>query len=49
MFKNIKDFNKLINADVNAAYNILRKVFPNAFVEGIEGVGLHARDGCKGS
>jgi putative transposase len=31
----------LINADVNAAYNILRKVFPNAFAEGIEGVGLH--------
>ena len=27
---------KLINADVNASYNILRKAFPNAFVEGIE-------------
>jgi len=26
---------KLINADVNASYNILRKAFPNAFVEGI--------------
>jgi len=32
---------KLINADVNGSYNILRKVFPNAFSNGIEGVGLH--------
>ncbi|KHO63192.1 transposase [Thermoanaerobacter sp. YS13] len=31
----------LINADVNSAYNIIRKVFPKAFAEGIEGVGLH--------
>ncbi|HUM42845.1 MAG TPA: transposase [Fervidobacterium sp.] len=31
----------LINADVNGAYNIIRKAFPNTFVEGIEGVGLH--------
>lgn len=31
----------LINADVNSAYNIIRKVFPEAFAEGIEGVGLH--------
>ena len=31
----------LINADVNAAGNIIRKVFPNAFADGIEGVGLH--------
>lgn len=30
----------LINADVNGAGNIIRKVFPNAF-DGIEGVGLH--------
>lgn len=30
----------LINADVNGASNIIRKVFPNAF-DGIEGVGLH--------
>ncbi len=29
------------NADVNGAYNILRKVVPKAFAEGIEGVGLH--------
>ncbi len=31
----------LINADVNGAYNIMRKVVPNAFAEGIAGVGLH--------
>lgn len=31
----------LINADVNGAYNIIRKAFPNAFADGIEGVGLH--------
>ncbi len=31
----------LINADVNEAYNIMRKVVPNAFAEGIAGVGLH--------
>jgi putative transposase len=26
---------KVINADINASYNILRKAFPNAFAEGI--------------
>ena len=32
----------MINADVNAAYNVLRKAVPKAFVvDGIEGVGLH--------
>jgi IS605 OrfB family transposase len=32
----------IINADVNAAYNIIRKAFPKAFTaDGIEGVGLH--------
>jgi len=31
----------IINADVNAAYNIIRKAFPKAFADGIEGVGLH--------
>ena len=31
----------LINADVNGSLNICRKVFPNAFAKGIEGVGLH--------
>ena len=30
-----------INADVNGAYQIMKKVFPNAFANGIEGVGLH--------
>jgi len=30
-----------INADVNAAYNIIRKVFPEEFSEGIEDVSLH--------
>lgn len=27
----------IINADTNASYNIIRKVFPNAFADGIEG------------
>lgn len=31
----------LINADVNGAYQIMRKVFPEVCAEGIEGVGLH--------
>jgi len=32
----------IINADVNAGYNIIKKAFPNAdSVDGIEGVGLH--------
>lgn len=30
-----------INADVNAAYQITKKVFPNAFADGIEGVVIH--------
>ena len=30
-----------INADVNGAYQIMKKVIPNAFAKGIEGVGLH--------
>lgn len=30
-----------INADVNGAYQIMKKVFPNIFIEGIEGVVLH--------
>ena len=36
---------KIINADVNGAYNIIRKAIPNAFqkwsADGIEGEGLH--------
>jgi putative transposase len=39
LFKSEKGI--LINADVNGAYNILRKVFPDAFANGVEGVGLH--------
>lgn len=31
----------VINADVNGAYQILKKVIPNAFANGIEGAGLH--------
>ena len=30
-----------INADVNGAYNIMIKAIPNAFTDGIEGVGAH--------
>ncbi len=30
-----------INADVNGAYQILKKVFPNAYADGIQGVALH--------
>ncbi len=30
----------IINADVNGAYNILKKAFPKAFANGIEAVGL---------
>ena len=30
-----------INADVNAVYQIMKKVFPNVFADGIEGVVLH--------
>ena len=32
---------KSINSDVNGSYNIIRKVFPNAFAYGIEDVHLH--------
>ncbi|MDD4624690.1 MAG: transposase [Bacilli bacterium] len=32
---------KLINADVNGSYQIMKKVFPNTFSNGIEGAGLH--------
>ena len=39
LFKSNEDI--LINSDVNGAYNIIKKVFPNAFVDGIEGVHLH--------
>jgi putative transposase len=32
---------RMINADVNGAFNIIRKVAPNAFVDGVEGVVVH--------
>ena len=33
---------RVINADVNGAFNILRKAFPNVFnTNGIEGVVVH--------
>ncbi|MBO4542680.1 MAG: transposase [Bacteroidales bacterium] len=31
----------LINADVNGAFQILKKAFPNAYADGIEGVAFH--------
>jgi putative transposase len=31
----------LINSDVNGSYNIIKKAFPNAFANGIEGVAVH--------
>lgn len=37
----ISNENKEINADVNGAYQIMKKAFPNVFSDGIEGVGLH--------
>lgn len=37
----ISNDGKFINADVNGAYQIMKKAFPNAFADGIEGVGLH--------
>jgi putative transposase len=39
LFRSVKGI--LINADVNGALNIMRKAFPNAFANGIQGVGLH--------
>jgi hypothetical protein len=34
----IKGEKTTINADVNGSFNIIRKVVPNAFVDGIEGI-----------
>ncbi|RZN47095.1 transposase [archaeon] len=31
----------VVNADVNAAYNIIRKAFPDALAKGIEDASLH--------
>ena len=33
----------LIHADLNAVYNIIKKAIPEAFVNGIEGIGLYPR------
>ena len=37
----VADCGKKINADVNGAYQILKKVIPDAFSKGIEGAGSH--------
>ncbi|WP_304957560.1 hypothetical protein [Dubosiella newyorkensis] len=34
------DMGKLINGDVNAVLQILKKVVPNTYANGIEGIGL---------
>jgi transposase len=36
----IKGEDKVINADVNGSYNILRKAIPNVFADGIEGLSV---------
>ncbi len=36
---------RLINADVNGSYNILRKAIPNAFSDGIESCVVRALRG----
>ena len=33
--------NKYVNADVNGSYNIMKKAIPNAFANGIEGLGVN--------
>ncbi len=37
----VSDNGVKINADVNGAYQVLKKVFPNAYADGIQGVALH--------
>ena len=39
MFKTSKGIK--LNSDINGAYNILKKAFPKAFADGIEGVCVH--------
>jgi len=41
VFKSAKG--KLIHADLQAAYNIIKKAVPEAFADGIEGIGLYPR------
>lgn len=39
---------RTINADLNGSYNIIRKAFPNAFRNGIEGAAVHpSGSACK--
>lgn len=37
----VSNTGRKINADVNGAYQIMKKVFPKAFADGIEGAALH--------
>ena len=39
MFKTAQG--KIINADVNGSYNIMKKAIPNAFANGIEDLGVN--------
>jgi len=39
----VKEIGKLINADINGAINILRKVIGNSFVKKITNIGLGFR------
>ena len=41
VFQSVKG--KLIHADLNASYNIIKKAIPETFVNGIEGIGLYPR------
>lgn len=45
MFRSLKGI--LINADVNGAYNIIRKSEPKAFANGVGGCGLHPIKGVN--
>lgn len=39
----LKGEDKVINADVNGSYNILRKAIPKVFIDGIEGIGVYPK------
>jgi putative transposase len=41
LFKTLKGM--LVNADVNGSYNILKKVYPDAFADGVEGLAVHPK------
>ena len=36
----VRSDGRLINADVNGSANIVKKAFPNAFAEGLQGQGV---------